>query len=711
MGILDEDIARVRETVNIADVIGQHVALTRRGQRLLGRCPFHSEKTPSFSVNPEMGVYYCFGCQASGDAITFVREIEGLDFVEAVERLADTVGIEVRYDERTRSTTAADRAARVDVMEAAVDFYHRYLMEAPQARPARNYLRSRGFDGHAARRYKVGCSPAGWDELSLKLQNSGHSREDLLAVGLSLVNRHNRLQDYFRGRLMFPIFDKRDRPVGFGARLLEGDGPKYINSKDSPIYHKSRILYGLNWARGDIVSNDVAVVCEGYTDVMAFGLSGIGYSVATCGTALTDEHIQELTRFTRNIIIAYDADAAGQAAAARFAQWEESFDITLTVAALPAGADPADAWQSDAQALHAAVEGATPFLQFRLDRIFAATGNASIDSRGRTADVALAAVAEHPNAVVRDGYIMAIADRLSLRPEALRTRLAELVRGGPGRSAAHDDRRGTERDLGLPTPGHQRVEGPAQAAISPRDREVLWLAVHETELFPEWLQPWLLQSALARGVLQQILEFATIGEALEHSPEDTRAVLAQLMVEEPPHVPSMEEYASSQFVGLVLAAGQALMSRLARNGDERLTLLRPGLDRLREALNDGNWVVAEEAGEWVSEWIGAHRTGSDLPTVIDPTPSVVVQMPVNDERVVLQGGEGLAEASSNGPAVNGPAVNGLVVPEEPVVDDARMNDAAGHDGPPWDVQRVDRWRAEDEPPSPIDDDPWGPDNW
>ena len=611
MGILDEDIARVRETVNIADVIGQHVALTRRGQRLLGRCPFHSEKTPSFSVNPEMGVYYCFGCQASGDAITFVREIEGLDFVEAVERLADTIGLELRYDEKSRGASAADRAARVDVMDAAVDFYHRYLMESPQARPARNYLRSRGFDGHAARRFKVGCAPAGWDELSLKLQNSGHSREDLLAVGLSLVNRHNRLQDYFRGRLMFPIFDKRDRPVAFGARLLDGEGPKYINSKDSAIYHKSRILYGLNWARSEIVSKDIAVVCEGYTDVMAFGISGIGYSVATCGTALTDEHIQELTRFTRNIVIAYDADAAGQAAAARFAQWEESFDITLTVAALPAGADPADAWQADSASLAIAVAGAKPFLQFRLDRIFEESHGGSIDSRGRTADAALEAVAQHPNGVVRDGYVMQIADRLNLRPEALRTRLSELIRNGPPNRGADGGRL-----VGIRQRNAQGSDdrGPANVAgISPRDKEVLWLAVHESELFPEWLDPWLLQSALARGVLEQILEFSTIRQALDHAPEDTRAIIAQLMVEDAPQVLSMEEYASSQFVGLVLAAGQALLERLARTGDERLTLLRPGIDRLREAIGDGNWVVAEEAAEWTSDWIGAHRVGDPLP--------------------------------------------------------------------------------------------------
>ena len=222
------------------------------------------------------------------------------------------------------------------------------------------------------------------------------------------MNRTNKLQDQFRGRLMFPIYDGRGDPVGFGGRALEGgQGPKYKNSPETPIYQKSRLLYGLNWAKAEIVARGEVVICEGYTDVMAFALAGVPHAVATCGTALADEHFQILKNLARKVMLAYDADAAGQAAAERCYQWEQKFEVQFQVADLPAGRDPADVWRDDPERLVKAVSEATPFLQFRIDRVLAAADLSSLEGRARAAEDLVPVLREHPNELVRDQYVHA----------------------------------------------------------------------------------------------------------------------------------------------------------------------------------------------------------------------------------------------------------------------------------------------------------------
>ena len=315
MGIVDEDIARVREATDIVGLIGERLALKRSGRRFVGLCPFHGEKTPSFSVNADLGLFHCFGCQESGDAITFVRKLDGLDFVEAVERLAARAGITLRYDSSATSKDRQRRERLSATVGAAIDFYHRLLLQDPQGGRARNYLRSRGFDGDAARQFVLGWSPDGFDVLSRHLYDLKFSRDDIVAAGLAFVNRAQKAQDSFRGRLMFPIYDRAGVPVGFGGRTLTDDGPKYKNTAETELYHKSRLLYGLNWAKAEVGARDEVVICEGYTDVMGFALAGVPNAVATCGTALTDDHVQILKAFTHKIVLAYDADSAGQSAA------------------------------------------------------------------------------------------------------------------------------------------------------------------------------------------------------------------------------------------------------------------------------------------------------------------------------------------------------------------------------------------------------------
>jgi DNA primase len=233
VGIVDEDVARVKAAVDFVQVASEHIALKKVGRRWVGLCPFHAEKSPSFSVNAEEGLYHCFGCQASGDVIKFVREVDGLDFVEAVERLAAKAGIQLRYDDASEGRDRTHRRRLVEAMEQAVAWYHERLLSAPDAAAARGYLRSRGYDGEVVRQFKLGWAPDEWDALARAL----HLPEDVLKdTGLGFVNRRNRQQDSFRARLLFPIFDAGGKPVAFGGRVLPGgEGPKYKNSPETPI--------------------------------------------------------------------------------------------------------------------------------------------------------------------------------------------------------------------------------------------------------------------------------------------------------------------------------------------------------------------------------------------------------------------------------------------------------------------------------------------
>src|SRR4051794_26305345 len=432
MGIVDEDIQRVRDAVNLRDVVSQYVQLKRVGRRWVGLCPFHAEKTGSFNVNEENGLFKCFGCGVGGDSITFVREIEHLDFVGAVEWLAGKTGITIRYTERREDEGRKRRGVLVDAMTKAVAWYHERLLHGEDAGTARGYVRSRGLDGDAVRHYQLGWAPAGWDELARALRVPD---DVLVDSGLGFLNRRGGQTDAFRERLLFPIFDVNGDPVGFGGRLLPGaDGPKYKNSPGSAIYDKSKVLYGLNWAKSDVVNADEAIVCEGYTDAIGFAAAGVPRAVATCGTALTEEHLRLLRRFARRVVLAFDADAAGQNAAARFYEWEKKLDLEVAVAAMPDGVDPADLARTDPEALQAAVKAAVPFLGFRVNRVLSETALRTPEGRARAAEAAVEVIREHPSELVRDQYVMEVADRCRLDPNTLRARLR-----APGAARVRED--------------------------------------------------------------------------------------------------------------------------------------------------------------------------------------------------------------------------------------------------------------------------------
>ena len=413
MAIVEEDLERLRSTVSIADVIQQYVGLKRVGRNWIGLCPFHGERTPSFNVREETGRYRCFGCGASGDVFKFVQEIDHVDFVTAVEQLAAKVGIQLRYTSGGEGRERQRRTQLVESMRRAVDWYHERLLTSADAREARDYLRRRGLAGEVARNFKLGWAPDLWDSLSRGL---GSGAEVLHDTGLAFTNKAGRLQDSFRGRVMFPIYSENGDPVAFGGRILPGstDPAKYKNSSETAIYAKSKTLYGLNWAKADIVAMDQVIVCEGYTDVIGFHRAGVRRAVATCGTALTEEHVRMMKRFASKVVLAFDADAAGQGAAARFYEWEQKYQVQVNVARFPDGQDPGELSVRDPDALRAAIEAAVPFLGFRLQRVLSGGTLRSPEEKARMAQQAMSVVNEHPSVDVRKLYAGQVATHVGL---------------------------------------------------------------------------------------------------------------------------------------------------------------------------------------------------------------------------------------------------------------------------------------------------------
>ncbi|MET9066544.1 DNA primase [Streptosporangium sandarakinum] len=350
--ISDDDIALVRERSPIADIVGEHIQLRNAGGgNLKGLCPFHDEKSPSFNVTPARGYWYCFGCGEGGDVITFVRRLEHLSFAEAVEQLANRAGIQLRYEQGgyVPGREQGERSRLIEAHRAAAEFYASRLT-APEAAAGRRFLSERGFERADAERFGVGYAPAEWEALTRHLMARGFTAAELVKGGLAKEGRRGPI-DRFRGRLIWPIRDITGDVIGFGARKLNDaeDGPKYLNTPESPLYKKSEVLYGVDLAKREISRRSQAVIVEGYTDVMACHLSGVPTAVATCGTAFGAEHIKVLRRLLLDqsgshgeVIFTFDGDAAGQKAALRAFADEQKFVTQTFVAVQPDGLDPCD---------------------------------------------------------------------------------------------------------------------------------------------------------------------------------------------------------------------------------------------------------------------------------------------------------------------------------------------------------------------------------
>jgi DNA primase len=579
MGIVDEDIERLRATVSIVDTVQQYVALKRVGRNWVGLCPFHAEKSGSFNVREETGRYKCFGCDKGGDVFTFIQEIEHTDFPGAVEHLAAKAGIQLTYTTSGQSKERARRQQLVEVMGQAVDWYHQRLLEDPDARPARDYLRRRGLSGDVARQFKLGWAPDDWDALARGL---GAPADDLQSVGLAFRNKRNRLQDSFRARVMFPIFSESGEALAFGGRILPGsdDPAKYKNSSETPIYTKSKTLYGLNWAKADIAKNDQVIVCEGYTDVIGFHRAGVARAVATCGTALTEEHVRLLKRYASKVVLAFDADAAGQGAAARFYEWEEAHKVEVQVARLPAGKDPGDLAQSDPDALVRSVADPVSFLKFRVDRTMAGRPRQSPEQRVRLAEAAMAVVNEHPNVELKKLYAGEVAAQLDI----------------PVRDLVEVAVRGSRRPSISVAP--KRSRGPMENA----EFAALVLLVQAWDEIAPWLIEALFDDDANRMAFLALAEAdGDLQGALAAATPDAREVLERAAVADLNLVPEVE---ARTLIGAAARRELRSRSRLV----DAASIEEDRAARLDlEALNDTDRERARAAADSLLGWLDRRR--------------------------------------------------------------------------------------------------------
>ena len=613
MALPQEEIAQVRAATDLVGLISEEVALKKSGNRWTGLCPFHGEKTPSFSVNAEEGLFYCFGCQKSGDAISWVRERQGLEFIDAVRLLADRAGITLHED--AGGSDRKERAQLLDAMERAVEFYHQRLLTSPDASAARSYLRSRGYDGEVVRSFRLGWAPDDWDQLARHLKVSNRVLED---AGLGFTNRRGRAQDFLRARVVFPICDTGGRPIAMGGRILppapgqpppDRPQPKYKNTSETSIYSKRRTLYALNWAKKQVVETGEIIVCEGYTDVIAFFEAGMPRAVATCGTALAEEHFQTMRNFAKRIVLAYDGDAAGQSATGRVYEWERRHEIDVAVCELPPGTDPAELAREDPAALQAAVEGAKPFLAFRVDRALALADLSTPEGRAKAAEAGLAAVAEHPDTLVRDQYVMGIADRCHLDPTLVRERLAGHVAGertapAPRGRPVQVEEPWPDEPPDLEMPFEEMPTGP----VDKSGLEALRVAVHLPALVVDRLEPFLFLDVDQRAAFEALLAATSLNQAIDEAPPGAAAVLRRVVVEEP----SIDTSLTDDPVGAVVAqlvrrSVRAAMARLQSDlrqgvvdpaeGSRQVTEVQHQLSLL-DTPGDG-----PDAEKWLVGWL------------------------------------------------------------------------------------------------------------
>jgi DNA primase len=415
-----DSIERVREAVDMTELVGAKTDLRRVGSRWTGLCPFHDERTPSFSVDPERGLYHCFGCGVGGDAIRFVQETEALDFPEAVEALAERYG--VRLEREEDDPAAEQRRRRRErlhaLLERSARFYAAYLWDSREAKAAREYLTAdRGLSEEVARGFRVGYAPSAWDRMMVGAQQSGFTPEELVAAGLAQRGRGGALYDRFRARIMFPLADARGRVLGFGARAMAGgQGPKYLNTSENELYHKGRQLFGIDLARKEAAKSGRVVVVEGYTDVLALHQAGIRESVAIMGTALTQEQLAELARTAPLVVLALDADRSGQEAMLRAARAAEDRGVELRVAELPEGKDPADAvTRAGVGAFQEHLERAMGIVEFQVRRVLADADLDTPAGRDRALEEARKLIAAVPERTAsRDAMVREVADRLDV---------------------------------------------------------------------------------------------------------------------------------------------------------------------------------------------------------------------------------------------------------------------------------------------------------
>ncbi|MFI9718421.1 DNA primase [Streptomyces sp. NPDC052396] len=588
--INDDDVKAVRDAVPIDAVVSEYLQLRNAGGgNLKGLCPFHDEKSPSFHVSPAKGLYHCFGCQAGGDVVDFIMKLDHLSFAETIERLASQAGITLRYEEGgyTPGRQQGERTRLVEAHKAAAQFYAEQLQSA-EAEIARAFLAGRGFDQAAAAHFGVGYSPAGWDHLTRFLRGRGFTDKELILSGLSQDGRRGPI-DRFRGRLMWPIRDITGDVIGFGARKLREDdnGPKYLNTPETPIYRKSQVLYGIDLAKKDIAKGNRAVVVEGYTDVMACHLAGVTTAIATCGTAFAVDHIKILRRLLMDnsrakVIFTFDGDAAGQRAALRAFEDDQKFAAHTNIAVSPGGMDPCELrLDRGDEAVRGLIETSTPLFEFAIRSL---VGRHEVDTpEGQAAALEEAApiVAGIKDSSIRHQYAVRLAGLLGiLDTQFVVMRVSQLARWARERAERPDSRNRPAAARQAAAAPVERPAGPRGPALNLRspahrtERELLKLALQRPELVAPAFDAYgedeftaapyaVVRRAIdeAGGVTQA--DDAYLTRVREAAPDDTvRSLVTELAVE-PLHARTVDEvYAGTQLVQVRLRAVERRVSQV-----------------------------------------------------------------------------------------------------------------------------------------------------
>jgi DNA primase len=419
-----DSIDKLKDSVDMVELVGARTDLRRVGTRFTGLCPFHEERTPSFSVNAEHKLYHCFGCGASGDSIGFVQETEGLDFKQAIEALAERYNVELK---REQEDPAAERRRErrerlLKLVQRATDYYARYLWDSGEAKLAREYLAGRGLEEQVLRDFRVGYAPSAWDKVTVAAQRDGFTREEIAAAGLGQRGRGGSgFYDRFRARIMFPLADPRGRVLGFGARAVRDEQqPKYLNTSENELYHKGRQLFGIDLARGPAAKRGRILVVEGYTDVLALHQAGLSESVAIMGTAVTPEQVTLLAQTTNTVFLALDADRSGQEAMLRASRIAADRGVELRVVEMPEGTDPADlVAERGADAFTELLGNASSVVEFQVRRVLADSDLQTPRGRDRAFDSVRPLISTADSPATRDHLVRYVADKLDLAPEVV----------------------------------------------------------------------------------------------------------------------------------------------------------------------------------------------------------------------------------------------------------------------------------------------------
>jgi DNA primase len=524
--INDDDINALREKANIVDVVSGYTALKKSGPHTFkGLCPFHSEKTPSFQIDVSKGLFHCFGCGEGGNLYQFVQKVESLPFPEAVEWLAKREGFLLRYEETRPGERAGSnvRARIIAANEAAAAFFHETLLDSPDAVEARNYLGGRGFGREVAERWKLGYAP-GRDSLYKHLTSKGFTQEELMKGDLVRKSeRDGGMYDTFRQRIIFPTWNLQGDVVGFGARAMGDQQPKYLNSSETPVFSKSRLMYGLDRAKSAI-SRGVAVVVEGYTDVIALHEAGISEAVATNGVALGGSHFEMLKKFTQRVVLMLDSDSAGRGATERSFEMQHRVGVDILVAILPAGGDPADVVKEDGpDGVRKAIDEAQPLLQFKLEEVLTKVPLDTPEARARAVREAARVLGSHPDPIARSEYVFMAAERIGVDVAGVERALSEVQIGGVADTnvagtKTHEDRRlpgqvKVEREalrLLLESPQETRpwVEGMADDEFTSRPRREVFTAVRDTLLADEPVSQAVLVERLSPDAVSLLTELS-----------------------------------------------------------------------------------------------------------------------------------------------------------------------------------------------------------